>query len=141
MHDTIGMIAMDKKGDICGACTTSGLAFKLHGRVGDSPIIGAGMYVDNEVGGAAATGVGEYVLKTLGSFLIVELMRNGMSPQQACKEAVMRITQKYPYKDVQVGFIAMNKAGETGAYSIQAGFVYSECRAGTFTKNNAQSFL
>lgn len=141
MHDTIGMIALDKKGNISGACTTSGLAFKLHGRVGDSPIIGAGMFVDNEVGGAAATGVGEYVLRTLGSFLIVELMRNGMSPKQACKEAVLRITKKYPYKDVQVGFIAMNKAGETGAYSIQPGFVYAQCRAGEFTKNNAESFL
>ncbi|MFQ5448162.1 MAG: N(4)-(beta-N-acetylglucosaminyl)-L-asparaginase, partial [Saprospiraceae bacterium] len=84
LHDTIGMITIDKAGDIAGACTTSGLAYKMHGRVGDSPIIGAGMYADNEVGGAAATGMGELVLKTLGSFLIVELMRQGMSPQQAC---------------------------------------------------------
>jgi len=94
LHDTIGMISIDKAGDIAGACTTSGLAYKMHGRVGDSPIIGAGMYADNEVGGAAATGMGELVLKTLGSFLIVELMRQGMTPQQACEEAIGRIVHK-----------------------------------------------
>jgi len=88
-HDTISMIAIDKRGNISGACTTSGMAFKLHGRVGDSPIIGAGLYVDNEVGGAAGTGVGEVMMKTLASFLIVELMRNGMTPQEACEVAVL----------------------------------------------------
>ena len=98
-HDTIGLLAIDKKGNISGACTTSGLAWRLHGRVGDSPIIGAGMYVDNDVGGACATGVGELVMKTLGSFLIVELMRQGMNPQEACEEAVMRIIAKEEYKD------------------------------------------
>jgi N4-(beta-N-acetylglucosaminyl)-L-asparaginase len=95
-HDTIGMLALDAKGNISGACTTSGMAFKLHGRVGDSPIIGAGLYVDNEVGGATSTGVGEEVIRNVGSFLVVELMRQGYSPEDACKEAVMRIIKKKP---------------------------------------------
>ncbi len=101
-HDTIGMVAIDKAGNISGACTTSGLAYKMHGRVGDSPIIGAGMYVDNEVGGAAATGMGEAVLKSLGSFLVVELMRQGMTPQAACKEAVMRIVRKQKFNNIRL---------------------------------------
>ncbi|MEL6811269.1 MAG: N(4)-(beta-N-acetylglucosaminyl)-L-asparaginase [Bacteroidota bacterium] len=122
-HDTIGMLAIDKNGDISGGCTTSGLAYKMAGRVGDSPIIGSGLFVDNEVGAATATGLGEEVLKTVGSFLIVELMRQGMSPQQACEEAIGRIIKKSPnYADFQVGYIAVNKKGETGAYSIHDGF-------------------
>ena len=122
-HDTIGMLAVDKNGDIAGGCTTSGLAYKMAGRVGDSPIIGAGLFIDNEIGGATATGLGEEVLKTVGSFLIVELMRQGKSPQQACEEAVGRIVKKNKnYKDFQVGYIAVNKKGETGAYSIHPGF-------------------
>lgn len=124
-HDTIGMLSIDKSGNIAGACTTSGLAWKLHGRVGDSPIIGAGMYVDNEIGGACATGVGECVMKSVGSFLIVELMRNGLSPQQACEEAIRRIISKQNYKDAQVGYLAINKHGEYGAYSIKKGFKYA----------------
>ena len=124
-HDTIGMLAIDKKGDIAGACTTSGMAYKISGRVGDSPIIGAGLYVDNEIGGATATGVGEEVVRTVGSFLIVELMRQGKSPQQACEEGVNRIIQKNKGKlNFQIGFIAINKKGETGAYCIQPGFSY-----------------
>ena len=118
------MICIDKNGDIAGACTTSGLAYKMHGRVGDSPIIGAGMYVDNEIGGAAATGMGEAVLKSLGSFLVVELMRQGRTPFEACKEAVMRIVNKQKYGDIQVGYVAINKKGEHGAFSIQKGFNY-----------------
>ncbi|MHB0756642.1 N(4)-(beta-N-acetylglucosaminyl)-L-asparaginase [Polaribacter sp. M15] len=126
-HDTIGMLAIDKKGDISGACTTSGLAFKMAGRVGDSPIIGGGLFVDNEVGGAAATGLGEEVLKTVGSFLIVELMRQGKSPQEACEEAIARIVSKpnSNYKNFQVGYIAVNKQGEIGAYSIHKHFSYN----------------
>ena len=130
MHDTIGILAIDKKGNISGACTTSGLAFKMKGRVGDSPIIGAGLFIDNEIGGAVATGMGEAVLKSLGSFLVVELMRQGMSPSEACKEAVMRIVNKQDnYKDIQVGYLATNKAGEVGAYCIHEGFMYSENRS------------
>lgn len=130
-HDTIGMLAVDAKGNISGACTTSGMAFKLHGRVGDSPIIGAGLYVDNEVGGATSTGVGEEVIRNVGSFLVVELMRQGLSPEDACKEAVKRIIKKKPEtaKDIQVGFLAINKKGEYGAYAIQPGFSFAVCDA------------
>ncbi|WP_439132809.1 isoaspartyl peptidase/L-asparaginase family protein [Polaribacter sp.] len=126
-HDTIGMLAIDKKGNISGACTTSGLAYKMPGRVGDSPIIGGGLFVDNEVGGASATGLGEEVLKTVGSFLIVELMRQGKSPQEACEEAIGRIVNKpgKDFKNFQVGYIAVNKKGETGAFSIHQHFSYN----------------
>jgi len=128
-HDTIGMIAMDANGNLSGACTTSGMAYKLHGRIGDSPIIGAGLYIDNEIGGATSTGVGEEVVRNVGSFLVVELMRQGYSPEEACKEAVMRIIKKKPEtaKTIQVGFLAMNKKGEYGAYAIQKGFSYAVC--------------
>ena len=125
LHDTIGILALDKAGNLSGACTTSGLAYKMHGRVGDSPIIGAGLYVDNDFGGAVATGMGELVMRSVGSFLVVELMRQGMSPQEACKEAVMRIIRKQNYEELQVGYLAMNKQGEVGAFSIQKGFLYT----------------
>jgi N4-(beta-N-acetylglucosaminyl)-L-asparaginase len=123
-HDTIGMLAIDKNGDISGACTTSGLAYKMAGRVGDSPIIGSGLFVDNSIGAAVATGLGEEVVKTVGSFLVVELMRQGKSPQEACEEAIKRIVTKpnSNYKDFQVGYIAVNKNGETGSYAIHEGF-------------------
>jgi len=128
-HDTIGMLALDAHGNLAGACTTSGMAYKLHGRVGDSPIIGAGLYIDNEVGGATSTGVGEEVIRNVGSFLVVELMRQGYSPEDACKEAVMRIVNKKTKstKDLQVGFLALNKNGEYGAYAIQKGFTFAVC--------------
>ncbi|MCU4173461.1 N(4)-(beta-N-acetylglucosaminyl)-L-asparaginase [Carboxylicivirga sp. N1Y90] len=125
-HDTIGMLALDEQGNVSGACTTSGLAYKMHGRVGDSPIIGAGMYCDNEVGGAVATGMGELVMKTLGSFLVVELMNQGYSPQDAVEEAIARIVKKIPgYQDFQIGYLAINKKGEVGAYSLHKGFNYA----------------
>jgi N4-(beta-N-acetylglucosaminyl)-L-asparaginase len=129
-HDTIGMIAMDSNGNLSGACTTSGMAFKMHGRVGDSPIIGAGLYVDNEIGAATATGHGEEVIRISGCHLVVELMRQGLSPQKACKEAVMRIVKltknrNKELKDIQVGFIALNKKGEHGSYCVQGGFNYA----------------
>lgn len=124
-HDTIGMLALDQEGNLSGACTTSGMAFKMAGRVGDSPIIGAGLFVDNEVGAATATGMGEEVVKTVGSFLVVELMRQGYSPQKACEEAINRIVKNNPrYKDIQVGYIALNKRGEYGGYCIHPGFSY-----------------
>jgi len=130
-HDTIGMLTLDDKGDIAGACTTSGLSYKMKGRVGDSPIIGSGLFVDNEIGGAAATGMGEEIMKTVGSFLIVELMRNGMSPQKACEEAVRRIVSKNKrYKDFQIAYIAINKAGETGTYCIHEGFTMMKYQDG-----------
>lgn len=124
-HDTIGMLAIDQDGDICGACTTSGLAYKLAGRVGDSPIIGAGLFVDNEVGGAVATGMGEAVLKSLGSFLIVEFMRQGKSPQEACEATIKRIAGKMDVSEFQVGFLAIDKKGNTGAYSVHPEFLYT----------------
>lgn len=130
-HDTLGMLALDADGRLAGACTTSGMAWKLRGRVGDSPIIGAGLYVDGEIGGATSTGVGEEVIRTAGSFLVVELMRQGRSPQQACEEAVMRIVKRRPEaaKTLQVGFLALNRRGEVGAFAIQKGFVYARCDA------------
>ncbi len=125
-HDTIGMLAIDKDGRLSGACTTSGMGYKLPGRVGDSPIIGAGLFVDGEVGGATATGSGELVMKTLGSFLVVELMRQGMSPSKACEEAVRRIAKKIPdYQNHQIGYIALNTKGEVGSFCIQPGFNYA----------------
>lgn len=129
-HDTIGMIALDSFGNLSGACTTSGMAFKMHGRVGDSPIIGAGLYVDNEIGAATATGHGEEVIRIAGCHLVVELMRQGKSPQQACEEAVSRIVKltknrNKNLKDIQVGFIALDKQGNYGAYCIQGGFNFA----------------
>jgi N4-(beta-N-acetylglucosaminyl)-L-asparaginase len=128
-HDTIGMLALDESGNLSGACTTSGMAFKMHGRVGDSPIIGAGLYVDNEIGAATSTGVGEEVIRTVGSFLVVELMRQGHSPEEACKLAVERIIAKKPEtaKEIQVGFLALSKNGEYGAYALQKGFTFAVC--------------
>lgn len=131
-HDTIGMLAIDKNGDISGACTTSGLAYKMGGRVGDSPIIGSGLFVDNEIGAAVATGLGEEVVKTVGSFLVVELMRQGKSPQEACEEAIHRIVNKpnSNYKNFQVGYIAVNKQGVTGSYSIHQWFSMTKFHEG-----------
>lgn len=126
-HDTIGMVAMDAEGRLSGACTTSGMAYKMRGRVGDSPIIGAGLYVDNEIGAATSTGVGEEVIRIVGSFLVVELMRQGLSPEEACKKAVERIISRSPEKSkkIQVGFLALNKKGEYGAYALQKGFSFA----------------
>jgi N4-(beta-N-acetylglucosaminyl)-L-asparaginase len=126
-HDTIGILALDEKGNLSGACTTSGMAYKMRGRVGDSPIIGAGLYVDNEIGAATSTGVGEEVIRIVGCHLVVELMRQGNSPEQACKLAVERIIQKNPEKAkaIQVGFLALSKTGEYGAYCLQKGFTFA----------------
>ncbi len=130
-HDTIGMLALDAHGGLAGACTTSGLAWKLRGRVGDSPIVGAGLYVDGEVGAATSTGVGEEVIRNAGSFLVVELMRQGRTPQEACREAVMRIARRKPKtaKEIQVGFLALNRHGEVGAWALQKDFSYAVCDA------------
>lgn len=145
-HDTIGMIALDANGNLSGACTTSGMAFKMHGRLGDSPIIGAGLYVDNEIGAATATGHGEEVIRISGSHLVVELMRQGRSPQKACEEAVARIVKlmknrKKDLKDIQVGFIALNKEGEYGSYCAQGGFNYAVCDATGNRLIDAEYFL
>jgi N4-(beta-N-acetylglucosaminyl)-L-asparaginase len=126
-HDTIGMLALDDSGNLSGACTTSGMAFKIHGRVGDSPIIGAGLYVDNEIGAATSTGVGEEVIRIVGSHLVVEYMRQGYSPRESCRKAVERIVTRDPQKakNLQVGFLAMKKDGSFGAFCIQKGFTYA----------------
>lgn len=130
-HDTIGMLCIDRNGDIAGACTSSGLSYKMNGRVGDSPIIGSGLFLDNEVGGAVATGMGEAILKSVGSFLIVELMRQGKTPQEACETVIHRIIKQNPnYKKFQAAFIALNKKGEVGSYCIQKGFSYMKYRDG-----------
>jgi len=126
-HDTIGMIGLDAAGKLAGSCTTSGLAYKMHGRIGDSPIIGAGLFVDDEVGAATATGLGESIIRICGSFLIVELMRQGRSPQEACEEAVRRLVSKNKnIKDIQAGFLAINKEGEVGAFAVHPGFNYAK---------------
>lgn len=140
-NHAIGMLAIDEKGDISGACTTSGMGYKVPGRVGDSPIIGSGLFIDNEVGGAASTGVGEEVLKTVGAFLVVELMRQGNTPQQACKEAVKRIVKKYKKYDFQIGFLALNKRGEVGAYAIHSGLTYNKYDNEGQSNNSASSYL
>jgi N4-(beta-N-acetylglucosaminyl)-L-asparaginase len=126
-HDTIGMVAMDARGNFSGSCTTSGMGFKMRGRLGDSPIIGAGLFVDNEVGAVTATGQGEDVIRICGAHTVVELMRQGLSPEQACKAAVERIIRikKDKAKEIQVAFIALNKKGEVGAFAIQKGFSYA----------------
>lgn len=141
-HDTIGMLTLDVHGNIAGTCTTSGLSYKMKGRVGDSPIIGSGLFIDNEIGGATATGMGEEVMKTVGSFLIVELMRQGKSPQEACEEAVKRIVSKNDnHKNFQIAYIAMNKAGETGSYCIHKGFTYMKYENGQNENIHSESFL
>ncbi len=126
-HDTIGMVAMDAKGNLSGSCTTSGMGFKMRGRLGDSPIIGAGLFVDNEVGAVTSTGQGEDVIRICGSHTVVEFMRQGMSPELACKKAVERImkVKGEKAKEIQVAFLALNKKGEVGAYAIHKGFSYA----------------
>lgn len=137
-HDTIGMIAMDANGRLAGSCTTSGMAYKIHGRVGDSPIIGAGLFVDGEVGAACATGVGELVIRTAGSSAVVELMRQGVDPTEACKEVVLRILRKNPaLEEMQVGFLALRSDGVHGAWSIYEGFNYAFTTAESATLNDA----
>ena len=126
-HDTIGMVAMDAMGNLSGSCTTSGAGFKMRGRVGDSPIIGAGLFVDNEVGACTATGQGEDVIRVAGSHSVVELMRQGLSPEAACKKIVERIVKikGNKVKEIQVAFLAVNKKGQVGSFAIYPGFQYA----------------
>jgi isoaspartyl peptidase/L-asparaginase-like protein (Ntn-hydrolase superfamily) len=125
-HDTIGMLVLDNNGILAGSCTTSGMAYKLHGRVGDSPIIGAGLFVDGEIGAACATGMGEAVIRVAGSAMVVELMRHGAKPEEACYEVVDRIIKKHlNLENLQVGFLALDKNGNHGGYSVYAGFDYA----------------
>lgn len=122
-HDTIGLVALDSAGDMAGACTTSGASYKMHGRVGDSPIIGAGLFVDNAAGAACATGWGEAVIRVVGCHLVVEFLRQGHAPEEACRLAVERVIEKNPdYEQIQVGFLALDKQGRYGSYCIAPGF-------------------
>lgn len=140
MHDTIGLLAIDKSNKLCGGCSTSGAAYKMHGRVGDSPIIGAGLFVDNDYGAASGTGLGELALKSLSSFLIVESIRQGKHPQKACEIAVKRIVQKYGTEN-QMAFVALDKKGNYGAFSIQPNFDFALCIDGNNQKMNANSYI
>jgi isoaspartyl peptidase/L-asparaginase-like protein (Ntn-hydrolase superfamily) len=142
-HDTIGLLAMDYDGKISGSCTTSGLSYKLHGRVGDSPIIGAGLYIDNEVGGATCTGLGETVIRSCTSFLVVELMRQGATAQEACEEAIARLKSNNAFMtdEYQVGVLAVDKAGDTGAYGLRSGFTFALCKEGKNQMYTAGSLI
>ena len=140
-HDTIGMLTKTSDGKLAGGCSTSGLAYKMEGRVGDSPIIGAGLYLDPQVGSCVATGLGEEVLKNLSSFLVVELMKQGKSPYEACKEAIIRITERSDYTQFQVGLIALSNIGQIGAYSIQPGFIYTQTINGQTSVNESDSYV
>lgn len=142
-HDTIGIVAMDTNGNLSGSCTTSGAGFKMRGRLGDSPIIGAGLFVDNEVGACTATGQGEDVIRVAGSHSVVELMRQGLSPEAACKKIIERIIKikKEKAKDIQVAFLAMNKKGQFGAYAIHKGFSFALKSAGVEKLVTAKSIM
>jgi N4-(beta-N-acetylglucosaminyl)-L-asparaginase len=128
-HDTIALLAQDGQGRLSGSCTTSGMGFKMRGRLGDSPLIGSGLFVDNAVGAAAATGQGEDVIRMAGAHTVVEFMRQGLSPKAACEAAIKRLAQIKGAKvrDIQVCFIAVNKQGQHGAYALQKGFSYAVC--------------
>ena len=131
-HDTIGMVAMDAEGNLSGSCTTSGAGFKMRGRVGDSPIIGAGLYVDNEIGACTSTGQGEDVIRVAGSHSVVECMRQGLPPEEACKKIIERIVKikGEKVKEIQVAFLALNKEGKVGAFAIHPGFSFALRRDG-----------
>jgi len=126
-HDTIGLIAIGADGHMGGACTTSGMAFKMRGRVGDSPIIGAGLYVDDEVGGATATGVGEDVVRVAGAHSVVEAMRHGLDPTAACRSVIERLARLRGTRvaQSQVALLALDKQGRAGAFALQPGFTYA----------------
>ena len=142
-HDTIGMIGMDSDGQLAGTCTTSGLAYKMHGRVGDSPLIGAGLYVDQQAGAATATGHGESIIKICGSFLVVELMRQGRTPQEACDEVVRCLIDKNLdiIDNIQAGFIAMNTEGDYGASAIRPGFNFARQNANSNEMIDSKSYF
>lgn len=122
-HDTVGILALDARGRLAGACSTSGMAFKVPGRVGDSPIIGQGLYVDQRAGAATATGTGELITGVCGSFLIVEQMRRGASPLDAILEALGRIRDRFALREEhQVAFLAVNPKGEWASAALRPGF-------------------
>ncbi len=140
-HDTIGMLCIDASGIMAGGCSTSGLAYKMEGRVGDSPIPGAGLYVDGNVGGAVATGLGEKVIKNCSTFYIVELIRQGYTPQKACEMAIQRVIKRESKTDFQVGFLAVDKFGDIGAFSIHPGFIYTYTNNEENTEHEANAYF
>jgi len=129
-HDTIALLGLDSSGHLVGGCSTSGLAFKLPGRVGDSPLVGSGLYVDGTVGAAGATGVGENVLRYCATFLIVEFMRQGVSPTDACERAIRRVVEgeQRPASELSINFVALDKSGRVGAAGTDATFRYAVVR-------------
>ena len=131
-HDTIAMVLLDENGDLFGGCSTSGWGYKVPGRVGDSPIIGSGLYVDNAVGAAGATGLGENVMRFCSSFLIVEFMRQGATPQEACEMGIQRVASMVdtPMEDLAINFIAIDKKGNVGAAGTGQGFDFSVTQPG-----------
>jgi isoaspartyl peptidase/L-asparaginase-like protein (Ntn-hydrolase superfamily) len=125
-HDTIALLVLGPDGTIAGGCSTSGLAYKLPGRVGDSPILGSGLYVDNDVGAAGATGIGENVMRYCGSFMVVEFIRQGLHPQEACIRTIERIAKMDPKGyDLSINFVALDKKGRYGAAGTGKDFPYS----------------
>ncbi|MFP6887750.1 MAG: N(4)-(beta-N-acetylglucosaminyl)-L-asparaginase [Opitutales bacterium] len=128
-HDTVGVLGLDASRELAGACSTSGIAWKMMGRVGDSPIAGAGLFVDGEVGAACATGLGELAMRGVSAFFMVELMRKGATPQEACVEAINRVSKKQEVGDAQLGVLALDKDGRIGAYALRKGFTYALCDA------------
>ena len=135
-HDTIGLLAIDASHRMAGACTTSGMAYKMRGRVGDSPIIGAGLYVDDEVGGATATGVGEDVVRVAGAHAVVEAMRAGLDPTAACRRVIERLVRLRGQKiaNSQVALLALDKQGRAGGFALQPGFTYAVTDASGHTR-------
>jgi len=125
-HDTIALVALGEDGNISGGCSTSGWGYALPGRVGDSPIIGGGLYVDNEIGAAGSTGLGENVMRYCATFMVVEFMRLGLDPQSACIATIERIARTDPRgMDLSVYFIALDKKGRFGAAGVGDGFKYA----------------
>jgi N4-(beta-N-acetylglucosaminyl)-L-asparaginase len=125
-HDTITLLSLDADGNLAGGCSTSGWGYKIPGRVGDSPIIGGGLYVDNEIGACGATGKGENVMRYCASFLAVEFMRMGLDPQSACIATIERLARVDPEGlDLSIFFIAIDKQGRFGAAGVGNGFKYA----------------
>ncbi|MGE3163953.1 MAG: N(4)-(beta-N-acetylglucosaminyl)-L-asparaginase [Planctomycetota bacterium] len=141
-HDTIGMIALDRSGSMAASCTTSGAAWKLPGRVGDSPLIGHGLYCDSQVGGAAATGLGEEVIKVCGSYQVVEFMRQGATPEEAIRRVLERVIARTPESRSRfVGFVALRRDGEVGFMSTTRGFQAAVFRSGKHELLDAACFV
>lgn len=143
-HDTVGVLAADLRGHFAGSCSTSGMPWKLPGRVGDSPLIGNGLYVDDAVGAAAATGVGEEIMRAGGTQVVIEAMRRGASAMEACREIARRVAERSRRDPHQpgAGFLAIDRSGRVGACGVHRGyFRYAVCRSGRFSLRLAPGVL